>query len=243
MVESRQTWHPTLVRFDDGEWLCTFDIAEADVSHDYRTYGARSPTTAGRGPIPSASWPTRPAGPRRTRCASRGCPAARRARRVRRALLPRRPRGPSREPAVPRIRRHGHVHHPLPRSRPDVGGPVDRRPAARRAVVGGLPRHRRDPGRPLDGPTSTWMGWNGEAPNGMNALFLVSEDRGRTWPTYVMEFDRWAEGKIHWEQSADPAARRAPAVGCLGRRQRHGRGRRDAVRPQCGRPLVSRSGG
>ena len=41
-LRSRQTWHPTLVRFDDGEWLCTFDIAEADVAHDYRTYGARS---------------------------------------------------------------------------------------------------------------------------------------------------------------------------------------------------------
>ena len=50
-------------------------------------------------------------------------------------------------------------------------------------------------------PTSTWMGWNGDAPNGMNALFLVSEDKGRTWPSYVMEFDRWAANKISWEQS------------------------------------------
>ncbi len=50
-------------------------------------------------------------------------------------------------------------------------------------------------------PTSTWMGWNGDAPNGMNAILLVSEDRGRTWPSWVVEFDRWNEGFINWEQS------------------------------------------
>ncbi len=30
-LRSRHTWHPTLTRFDDGELLVTFDIAEADV--------------------------------------------------------------------------------------------------------------------------------------------------------------------------------------------------------------------
>src|SRR5688572_20117903 len=41
-LRSRHTWHPTIVRFDDGELLCTFDIAEADVALDYRTYASRS---------------------------------------------------------------------------------------------------------------------------------------------------------------------------------------------------------
>src|ERR1019366_304892 len=41
-LHSRQTWHPTIVRFDDGGWLCTYDIAEADVPHDYRTSASRS---------------------------------------------------------------------------------------------------------------------------------------------------------------------------------------------------------
>ena len=32
-------------------------------------------------------------------------------------------------------------------------------------------------------PTSTWKGWNGEAPNGMKAIALtVSHDKGQTWP-------------------------------------------------------------
>jgi hypothetical protein len=44
------------------------------------------------------------------------------------------------------------------------------------------------------------MGWDGDAPNGMNGILLVSEDRGRTWPRYITEFDRWAENILHWEQ-------------------------------------------
>jgi hypothetical protein len=40
------------VRFDDGEMLVTFDIAEADVALDYRTYATHS-TDAG------ASWTPR----------------------------------------------------------------------------------------------------------------------------------------------------------------------------------------
>ena len=50
-------------------------------------------------------------------------------------------------------------------------------------------------------PTSTWMGWDGDAPNGMNGIMLVSEDGGRTWPSYAVDFDRWAEHILHWEQS------------------------------------------
>ena len=45
-LRSRHTWHPTIVRFDDGEMLVTFDIAEADVALDYRTYATHS-TDAG----------------------------------------------------------------------------------------------------------------------------------------------------------------------------------------------------
>ena len=41
-LRSRHTWHPTIVRFDDGEMLVTFDIAEADVALDYRTYATHS---------------------------------------------------------------------------------------------------------------------------------------------------------------------------------------------------------
>lgn len=50
-------------------------------------------------------------------------------------------------------------------------------------------------------PVSTWKGWNGETPNGMNAYMLVSHDRGKTWPDYTTVMAAYDEGIIHWEQS------------------------------------------
>ncbi len=49
-------------------------------------------------------------------------------------------------------------------------------------------------------PTSTWKGWNGEAPHGMQAVALVSHDRGQTWPEYLRVIDQTARGVISWEQ-------------------------------------------
>jgi sialidase-1 len=50
-------------------------------------------------------------------------------------------------------------------------------------------------------PTSTWKGWNGEAPSGMKAVALVSHDEGETWPEYITVADQYARGVISWEQS------------------------------------------
>jgi hypothetical protein len=50
-------------------------------------------------------------------------------------------------------------------------------------------------------PTSTWKGWNGAAPNGMKAVALISDDRGKTWPAYIDIFDAYRDGVIHFEQS------------------------------------------
>ncbi len=49
-------------------------------------------------------------------------------------------------------------------------------------------------------PTSTWKGWNGEAPNGMKAVALVSSDKGKTWPEYIDVMDDYTHGLIHFEQ-------------------------------------------
>lgn len=40
-------------------------------------------------------------------------------------------------------------------------------------------------------PTSTWRGWDGDCPDGMRMVALISRDRGRTWPE-------------HWEVMRDP---------------------------------------
>ncbi len=50
-------------------------------------------------------------------------------------------------------------------------------------------------------PTSTWRGWDGDEPNGMQAIALVSHDRGETWPGYLKVMNGSSQGVIHWEQS------------------------------------------
>ena len=50
-------------------------------------------------------------------------------------------------------------------------------------------------------PTSTWRGWNGDEPNGMQAIALVSKDRGATWPDYLKIMNDYSRGVIYWEQS------------------------------------------
>lgn len=49
-------------------------------------------------------------------------------------------------------------------------------------------------------PTSTWKDWNGNAPHGMQAIALVSHDRGVTWPEYLRVIDQTDRGVLSWEQ-------------------------------------------
>src|SRR5262249_6009636 len=49
-------------------------------------------------------------------------------------------------------------------------------------------------------PTATWKGWNGDAPNGMQAIALVSHDRGQTWPEWISIINQWDRGVVSWEQ-------------------------------------------
>ncbi len=53
-------------------------------------------------------------------------------------------------------------------------------------------------------PTATWRGWNGENPAGEQAVILISNDRGRSWPNFARTFDGRNSGLIHWEQSVVP---------------------------------------
>ena len=50
-------------------------------------------------------------------------------------------------------------------------------------------------------PTSTWRGWNGDAPNGMQCVAVVSHDRGQTWPEHVPVLNGCRDGLIYWEVS------------------------------------------
>ncbi len=48
-------------------------------------------------------------------------------------------------------------------------------------------------------PTSTWSGWNGELPNGNRMVAFVSEDAGRTWPTYLDIMSSPQNTQCFWE--------------------------------------------
>jgi len=49
-------------------------------------------------------------------------------------------------------------------------------------------------------PLATWRGWDGLLPCGEQAVMLLSEDGGQTWPSFSRTFDGRASGLIHWEQ-------------------------------------------
>ena len=48
-------------------------------------------------------------------------------------------------------------------------------------------------------PTQTWPGWDGDCPNGIQMIALVSHDRGRTWPEYWRVMGEPAGRVYFWE--------------------------------------------
>ena len=198
-LRSVHTWHPTIVRFADGELLCTFDLAAADVALDYRTWASRSSDGG-------ATW----SAPERVLADPPGRPTTHTIR-IREmsngevvgfgGLMYR----DDPEKSVVNVPTLGYTEMRLflVRSR-DRGhtwsGPEWIDPP----LVGPAFEMCHSLVEVADGrwlaPTSTWMGWDGDAPNGMNAILLVSHDQGRTWPESITEFDRWSENILHWEQ-------------------------------------------
>ena len=235
-LRSRHTWHPTIVRFDDGEMLVTFDIAEADVALDYRTYATHTTDGGTTWTAPERVVPDPPGRPTtqsvRSSLMSDGSVVAMGGLMYRDDPEASVVNVPSigyteMELILTRSLDRGHTWTPIERIEPPLVGPAFE-------VCHSITELR-------DGrwvwPCSTWMGWDGDAPNGMNAILLVSEDKGRTWTSYITEFDRWDERIIHWEQQFLELRRRPLADRRLGRRPRDrqdaGHAVRDQPRPGC----------
>jgi hypothetical protein len=187
------------VRFDDGEILVTFDIAEADVAVDYRTYATHSTDRGATWSAPTRVFADPPGRPTTHSVRSAGVSDGSV---VAMGALMYRDDPESSVVNVPtlgytemelvlvRSGDRGHTWGDVERIEPPLVGPAFE---VCHAIV-----ELRD-GRWV-WPTSTWMGWDGDAPNGMNGILLVSADHGRTWPSYSTDFDRWAENVLHWEQ-------------------------------------------
>lgn len=192
-------WHPSLVQLDDGGLIAGFDLGQAVESLDYATHFVRS-TDQGR------TW-TAP-------------------RRLFHDFTPRRTSHSVRlgRTADGLVTAFGGRFY---RDNPDVG--LTNRDNLGYVPMDLIYLESRDGGAswigprtidsPLVGPafevchrivelrdgrwlapTATWRGWEGAAPHGMQAIALVSYDRGRTWPDWTTVVDQSAQGVVSWEQ-------------------------------------------
>jgi sialidase-1 len=198
-LRSQHAFHPTLVNLGGGHWLCAYDLGDAVEGLDYGTHRSRSMddglTWTHEGAI--LTTPTKRRSTHSLRLSQTSAGLVGFGGRFYRSNL--------NEGLVNRANL-GYVPMELLQvhssnqgqtwSRPQVITPPLVGPAFETCHgIVELPS-----GRWL-APTSTWRGWDGAHPNGDQAVVLISDDRGHTWPTHSVTFDGRAEGLIHWEQS------------------------------------------
>jgi len=197
-------WHPTLVQNGLGHLAATFDLGQAAESLDYRTYISRSIDGGQTWDAPAPLFPddllvhptrrtTHTARPMQT---SNGQWVA---------LIGRYYRDDVNEGIINNANL-GMVEMDLMLARSnDEGRSWQEASVIEPPLVGPAFEVAHPIVEFTDGrwwmPLSTWKDWDGQAPNGMKSVALVSTDQGKTWPKYVDIMDDYANGIIHWEQS------------------------------------------
>jgi sialidase-1 len=196
-LKSVHAWHPSLALLDDGTLLAGFDLGEAIESLDYRTYTAHSRDGGKTWDAPRPLF-TDPVSRRSTHSVRLG--------RVGAQLVGFGGRFYRDDPEEGLTNRAnlGYVSMDLILLRSRDGVTWDGPTTIQAPLVGpGFEVCHRvielSDGRWL-APTATWKGWNGEAPNGMQAIALVSHDQGRTWPEWITIVNQYDRGVVSWEQ-------------------------------------------
>lgn len=215
-LKAIHAWHPSLVVLNDGSLLAGFDLGEAVEALDYRTYTARSHDGGQTWSAPRPLFQD-PVARRSTHSARLG--------RMRDGLLVAfggRYYRDDPEEGLTNRSNLGFVPMDLFQlvSRDEGAtwdGPVPMVPP----LVGPAFEicHRvieLQDGRWL-APTATWRGWNGDAPNGIQAIALVSRDRGQTWPEWITISNLSSSNVVSWEQGLTelPDGRLLAVVWCF----------------------------
>lgn len=197
-LRSLHAWHPTLVQLHDGTLVAAFDLGQAVESLDYRTWLSRSKDGGQTWEPPRCLLPATTSG--------RSNDLIRLSHLCDGSLIGfggRLYRDRVDEGFVNRATT-GYVRMDLIVVRSNDGGNSWKVPAIIAAPLNGPsfeichPIVELKDGRWL-APTSTWKGWDGEAPHGMQAIALVSHDRGKTWPVWITVVDQYSQGIVSWE--------------------------------------------
>ena len=198
-LKSRHAWHPTLARMEDGDFVVSFDLAEAISSTDYGSYHARSSDGGVTWSEPvrffaDADDRTRTRVVRISRLADGTLAGAGH------RLYNDHPDQPAWNPATYGVERGDWFFTRSPdgshwdESETVVMPFADQPYEMCHATV-----ETRD-GRWLM-PTGLLRTWEGGAPNGLKTIALVSHDRGHTWPGYIDLFEDPNGDLIHHEVS------------------------------------------
>jgi hypothetical protein len=215
-LRSIHAWHPSLVRLNDGALVAGFDLGEAIESLDYRTHLSRS-TDGGE------SW-TDPV-PLLREATERRSTHSLRLGKVSGAIVAFGGRYYRDNPDEGLVNRSNLGYVPMELillSSTDQGQTWTAPQKIAAPLVGPAFETCHRIVELADGrwlaPTSTWRGWNGEDPDGMKAIALVSHDRGATWPDFLTVCDLYSQGVISWEQGLTQLAdgRLLAVVWCYG---------------------------
>lgn len=219
-LKAIHAWHPSIVRLGDGTLLASFDLGEAVESLAYRTYLCRSRDDGQTWDAPQP-WFSDPAPRRSTHTVRLG--------QMRDGTLVgfggRFYRDDPEEGLTNRVNL-GYVPMDLILLTSQDGGQTWDGPTTIKPPLPGPSFeicHRvieLSDGRWL-APTATWKGWDGSAPNGMQAIALVSTDRGATWPEWLSVVNQYDRSIVSWEQGLTqlPDGRLLAVVWCFDEKQ------------------------
>lgn len=197
-VRSLHAFFPSVVRFPDGEMVCTVRLGQAMQSHDLRTHVVRSldggVTWALEKPIDAGQTPVVATDHARITLAADGELVAFMIRQYR----------PHADEGATSPLTGGYAEQDLmiarstDRGRSWLGPSVFSPPLVGPCFEMCAPIAMLKSGDWLLS-TSTWQDWEGNCPNGIRTVAFVSNDRGQTWPRHVETMVNIEDEITYWE--------------------------------------------